>query len=72
MSSFFLWGQGENIMADLWNGFHKLMKSGRITKVVKLLRDQEKEQAALLKKKAKLKEGKTYGYEKVKRRNRTR
>ena len=65
MSSFFLWGQGENIMADLWNGFHKLMKSGRITKVVKLLRDQEK-------KKAKLKEGKAYGYEKVKRRNRVR
>ena len=52
-------------MADLWNGFHKLMKSGRITKVVKLLRDQEK-------KKAKLKEGKAYGYEKVKRRNRVR
>lgn len=52
-------------MTDLWNGFHKLMKSGRITKVVKLLRDQEK-------KKAKLKEGKAYGYEKVKRRNRVR
>lgn len=52
-------------MADLWNAFHKLMKRGRITNVVKLLHDQEK-------KKAKLKEGKTYGYEKVKRRNRVR
>lgn len=42
---------------------NKIMKSGRITRVVKLLRDQEDLNI-------KLKKGKTYGHEKAKRRNR--